>query len=395
MGTASTMACILAALGLMPLKGASAAAVSAARIRIAEETGGIAVRCAEKQIKPQDWLSRETFLNAITVLQAIGGSTNAVVHLMAIINRHPAVAGTITLQTFDEIGRKTPLLVDLKPSGENYMTDFHNSGGMPALLHTLKPLLHLHAKTVTGQTLGELLDQTKYVPVPSDSPAQCIRGLSNPLYPASSLAVVKGNIAPHGAVMKASASKDRRLLKHRGRAVVFANTADMATRIDSPDLDVNSESVLILHSIGPVGNPGMPEAGMIPIPRKLAAEGVSDMLRISDGRMSGTAGGTIVLHVSPESSHPESVFGVVRDGDMVEFDLEQRLLRIDVSDEELAKRVKARKQQMKENQSTNADGAAPWVAKERMRGYRGLYMRSVNQAEAGADFDFLTAAGPA
>jgi dihydroxy-acid dehydratase len=395
MGTASTMACILAALGLMPLKGASAAAVSAARIRIAEETGGIAVRCAEKQIKPQDVLSRESFINAITVLQAIGGSTNAVVHLMAIINRHPAIAGSITLDTFDEIGRRTPLIVDLKPSGENYMTDFHNAGGMPALLNTLKPLLHLDAKTVTGQTLGELLDQTRYVPVPSDHPAQCIRPLSNPLYSASSLVVVKGNIAPQGAVMKASASKDRRLLKHRGTAVVFANSADMAERIDSDDLEVDKDSVLILQGIGPVGNPGMPEAGMIPIPRKLAAEGVSDMLRISDGRMSGTAGGTIVLHISPESAHPESVFGVVQNGDIVEFDLEQRILRVDVGDEELAKRVQARKGQIESQGSSTGVDVAPWAARKKMRGYRGLYMRHVNQAEEGADFDFLTAAGPA
>lgn len=394
MGTASTMACILAALGLMPLKGASAAAVSAARIRIAEETGGIAVRCAEKQIKPQEVLSRESFVNAITVLQAIGGSTNAVVHLMAIINRHPDIVGTITLDTFDEIGRKTPLLVDLKPSGENYMTDFHNAGGMPALLHTLRPLLHLDAKTVTGQTLGDLLDRTQYVPVPQDHPAQCIRPLSNPLYPASSLVVVKGNFAPHGAVMKASASKDRRLLKHRGKAVVFANSADMAERIDSPDLNVDKDSVLILQGIGPVGNPGMPEAGMIPIPRKLAAEGVSDMLRISDGRMSGTAGGTIVLHVSPESTHPESIFGVVQNGDVVEFDLEKRILRVGVSDEELKRRVIARKAEIDGQASTQAANVSPWAAKKKMRGYRGLYMRSVNQAEEGADFDFLTAAGP-
>ncbi|KAM0698912.1 hypothetical protein Q7P36_000956 [Cladosporium allicinum] len=391
MGTASTMACILAALGLMPLKGASAAAVSATRIRIAEETGGIAVRCAEKQIKPQDILSRESFINAITVLQAIGGSTNAVVHLMAIINRHPAIAGTITLETFDEIGRRTPLLVDLKPSGDNYMTDFHNAGGMPALLHTLKPLLHLDAKTVTGQSLGELLEQTRYVPLPVDSPAQVIRPLENPLYPASSLVVVKGNIAPQGAVMKASASKDRRLLKHRGRAVVFAHSADMAQRIDSADLEVDADSVLILQGIGPVGNPGMPEAGMIPIPRKLAMEGVSDMLRISDGRMSGTAGGTIVLHVSPESADPRSIFGVVQNGDMVDFDLEARSLKVDVSDEELARRVQDRKGQI-EGEVSEA-GMAPWAARKKMRGYRGLYMRSVNQAEEGADFDFLTAAG--
>lgn len=383
MGTASTMACILVALGLMPLKGATCAAVSALRIRIAEETGGIAVRATQDETKPQDVLSKESFLNAITVLQAIGGSTNAVVHLMAIINRHPAVAGSITLSTFDEVGRRTPLLIDLKPSGDNYMTDFHNAGGMPALLHQLRPLLHLDAKTVTGQTLGAMLDQSR---PPSSVPGHCIRHFSNPLYPSSSLVVLNGNLAPRGAVMKASASKDRRLLSHRGPAVVFANSADMADRIDSPDLVVNKDSVVVLQSIGPIGNPGMPEAGMIPIPRKLAAEGVSDMLRISDGRMSGTAGGTIVLHVSPESAHPESVLGVVRDGDVVVCDVETRSLRVEVSDEDLERRKMERR-----DRAVDED---PWKERQKMRGYRGLYMREVNQAEEGADFGFLTAAGP-
>ena len=237
------------------------------------------------------------------------------------------------------------------------------------------------------------MEQTRYVPLPVGSPAQVIRPLENPLYPASSLVVVKGNIAPQGAVMKASASKDRRLLKHRGRAVVFANSAEMAERIDSADLEVDADSVLILQGIGPVGNPGMPEAGMIPIPRKLAMEGVSDMLRISDGRMSGTAGGTIVLHVSPESADPKSIFGVVQNGDMVDFDLEARSLKVDVSDEEWGRRVQNRKGQI-EGEVSEA-GMAPWAARKKMRGYRGLYMRSVNQAEEGADFDFLTVAGPA
>jgi dihydroxy-acid dehydratase len=195
--------------------------------------------------------------------------------------------------------------------------------------------------------------------------------------------------------MKASASKDRRLLKHRGRAVVFANSADLAERIDSADLQVDADSVLILQGIGPIGNPGMPEAGMIPIPRKLAMDGVTDMLRISDGRMSGTAGGTIVLHVSPESAHPESVFGVVQSGDMVDFDLEERSLKIDVSDEELARRVRERRDQIEGEKSGLGASMSPWTARKKTRGYRGLYVRSVNQAEEGADFDFLTAAGPA
>jgi Dihydroxyacid dehydratase/phosphogluconate dehydratase len=230
MGTASTMACITAALGMMPLRGASAPAVSSGRLRIAEETGANAVSVAKAKRTPQEILSKESFLNAITVLQAIGGSTNGVVHILAIANRHPKLQGEITLQTFDEIGRKTPLLVDLKPSGDNYMDDFHNAGGMLALLHQLRPLLHLSAMTISGQTLGEVLDTSPFRSFPYSQ--QLIRPLSDPLYPSCSLVVLYGNIAPNGAVMKASASKDRSLLSHSGPAVVFKNSADMASRID-------------------------------------------------------------------------------------------------------------------------------------------------------------------
>ncbi|KAL4900021.1 hypothetical protein BDW74DRAFT_171105 [Aspergillus multicolor] len=379
MGTASTMACITAALGMMPLRGASAPAVSSARARVAEETGANAVKAAHKKWKPQDILSKESFLNALTVLQAIGGSTNAVVHLMAIANRHPEIQGVITLETFEEVGRRTPLLVDLKPSGDNYMTDFHNAGGMLALLHTLRPLLHLSAMTITGQTIGELLDASPFREFPL-SP-QIIRPLSDPLYTSSSLVVLHGNIAPNGAVMKASASKDRSLLAHTGPAVVFENSADLAQRIDDPDLDVTADSILVLKSIGPIGNPGMPEAGLLPIPRKLAAAGVKDMLRISDGRMSGTAGGTIILHVSPESAVRESPFGIVQTGDIITCNVDTRKLHLEISDEELKARIEARK------------AAAAAEIKPRQRGYRGLYERSVNQAQDGADFDFLTADG--
>ncbi|XXH05664.1 Heat shock protein ssb1 [Hypoxylon texense] len=388
MGTASTMACILVALGLMPFKGATAPAVSSARLRIAEETGANAVKiiAAGEKLKPQSLLTRESFLNAITVLQAIGGSTNAVVHLLAIANRHPTVAGTITLDTFDEVGRRTPLLVDLKPSGANYMTDFHNSGGMAALLRELRPLLHLDALTVTGRTLGEALDAERSLPVPRE--LSCIQPFATPLYPASSLVVLRGNLAPHGAVMKASASKDRRLLKHSGRAVVFAGSADLARRVDAEDLEADADSVLVLQNIGPVGNPGMPEAGLVPIPRKLAARGVADMLRVSDGRMSGTAGGTIVLHVAPEAADPGSVLGVVRDGDVITCDVEARVLRVEISDEEIRRRQEARRAEVEGEGSEH-----PWKAREKMRGYRGLYMRSVNQADQGADFDFLRAEG--
>ncbi|KAI1164620.1 dihydroxy-acid/6-phosphogluconate dehydratase [Nemania serpens] len=393
MGTASTMACILAALGMMPLKGATAPAVSSARLRIAEQTGAIAVAMikAGDALRPQTLLTRESFLNAITVLQAIGGSTNAVVHLMAIINRHPRVAGSITLDTVDEIGRRTPLLVDLKPSGANYMTDFHNSGGMAALLRELRPLLHLGAMTVTGATLGAVLDAEPAVHVPRA--LSCVAPAGDPLYPASSLVVLRGNLAPRGAVMKASASKDRALLAHSGPAVVFSGPADLARRVDADDLDVEPGSVLVLQNIGPVGNPGMPEAGLIPIPRKLAALGVQDMLRVSDGRMSGTAGGTIVLHVTPEAADPESALGVVRDGDVITVDVERRVLRVEVGDEEMARRIAERRARM-EGGGDGDGGEAPWVARRGMRGYRGLYMREVNQADRGADFGFLTAEGP-
>uniref|UniRef100_A0A0D2XEV9 Dihydroxy-acid dehydratase n=1 Tax=Fusarium oxysporum (strain Fo5176) TaxID=660025 RepID=A0A0D2XEV9_FUSOF len=390
MGTASTMASILVGLGMMPFAGATAPAVSATRLRIAEATGGLAVAACKdvERLRPQALLSRESFLNAITVLQAIGGSTNAVVHLMAIIGRHPKVAGTITLETIDEIGRKTPLLVDLKPSGDNYMTDFHNSGGMLALFHELKPLLHLDALTVTGRTLGEEIAHNSLIPVPRE--LSVIQPFDKPLYPASSLVVLKGNLAPGGAIMKASASKYRKLLQHTGKAVVFANSADMAERIDDPDLDVTPESVLVLQNIGPIGNPGMPEAGMIPIPRKIASQGVLDMLRLSDGRMSGTAGGTIGLHISPESADPKSPLGIVRNGDLITLDVEKRQLSVDLSDAEISQRIQERLKTFQQ-----AEGAAtPWVKREGMRGYRGLYMRSVNQAELGADFDFLTAEGP-
>lgn len=385
MGTASTMACITAALGLMPLRGASAPAVSSSRLRIAEQTGANAVAVAKAHLKPQDILTKESFLNAITVLQAIGGSTNAVVHLLAIANRHPAVQGVITLQTFEEIGRKTPLLIDLKPSGDNYMNDFHNAGGMVALLHTLRPLLHLSAMTITGRTIGQTLDESPFRTFPYSQ--QVVRPMSNPLSPASSLVALYGNIAPDGAIMKASASKDRSLLCHTGPVVVFEDPADLARRIDDPDLPVEKHSVLILKGIGPIGNPGMPEAGLIPIPRKLAAAGVKDMLRISDGRMSGTAGGTIILHVSPESALPGSPFGVVETGDMITCDVENRRLQLEISDEELKARIERKKKTLLEAQS-------PWMARQSKRGYRGLYERSVNQAQDGADFDFLTAAGP-
>lgn len=329
MGTASAMACILAALGLMPLKGATAPAVSAARLRIAEETGARAVALARTQLRPQALLSRESFL---------------------------------------------------KPSGSGYMTDFHDAGGMPALLHALAPLLHLSALTTSGQMLGQLLAASPHLPLhPTTGPlARTIRPLATPLRPRSSLVVLTGNLAPHGAVLKASAAK---LAHHTGPALVFAGAADLVARIDDPALPVTRDSVLVLRGIGPAGHPGMPEAGMVPIPQKLAARGVEDPLRVSDGRMSGTAGGTVVLHVSPEAARPDSALAVVRDGDRVTCDVERRILRLEVADEEIRARLEERRREMEGR-------------RVRERGYRGLYMRSVNQAEEGAGSDFLTAAGP-
>ncbi|KAJ5728380.1 dihydroxy-acid/6-phosphogluconate dehydratase [Penicillium malachiteum] len=346
MGTASTMACVLVGLVLMPFAGATAAAVSSARLRVAEKTGGNAVKLCQQSesLRPQTLLTREAFLNAITVLQAIGGSTNVVVHLMAIIGRHPSVSGTITLETFNEIGSKTPLLVDLKPSGSNYMTDFHDPGGMLSLLHKLKPLLHLDALTTTGLTLGQELAKAAPMSLPQE--LSCIQPFDKPLYAKSSLVVLKGNLALGGAVNKASASKRRELLNHIGHAVIFKNSIDLTERIDDPDLDVNPDDILVLQNIGPVGNPGMPEAGIIPIPRKLSTKGVSDMIRISDGRMSGTAGGTIVLHVSPEAANPSSVLGIVQSGDTISLDVEARTLNVDITEEEILRRQEDRKEAM-------------------------------------------------
>ncbi|EMR70852.1 putative dihydroxy-acid dehydratase protein [Eutypa lata UCREL1] len=250
------------------------------------------------------------------------------------------------------------------------MTDFHAAGGLPELLRQLRPLLRLGARTVTGQTLGEALDGIPpfILATAGDGGRNpVIRPSSDPLHPASSLVALAGNLAPGGAVIKASASKDRRLLKHAGPAVVFKNTEDLAARIDDPDLDVTPDSVLVLQGIGPIGFPGMPEAGLIPIPRKLASQGVADMLRVSDGRMSGTAGGTVVLHVSPEAADPRSVFGIVRDGDTIRLDVEARTLHVELDDGEIEARL--------------AESQA------RVQGER-------ERAEEGLDFDFLTARGP-
>jgi dihydroxy-acid dehydratase len=364
MGTASTMACITEALGIAPLGSASPPAVSSARVRVAERTGVLAVSLAKNHLTPRQILKRENFENAVRVLQAIGGSTNGIVHLLSVAGRVPDI--DLTLDDIDRIGRDTPLLVDLKPSGENYMVDFHRAGGVPRLLHEIKHLLHLDTLTITGRTLRQELDKFDF-----RTPQSIVKPFNTPLFPNSSLAVVKGNLAPDGAVIKQSAATPN-LLKHSGPAVVFRNSKDLAERIDDENLNVNPTSVLVLQNIGPKGGPGMPEAGLIPIPKKLARIGVKDMLRISDGRMSGTAAGTIILHVAPEAG-VGGTLAAVRDGDIITLDLSTRSISLEVSEEEIERRL----------------GEGGWEMKEPARGYAKLYHNHVQQANFGCDFDFL------
>jgi dihydroxy-acid dehydratase len=363
MGTASTMACIAEALGIALPGSASAPAVTADRIRVAERSGSTAVAMAKSKLTPDRILTAKAFENAIRVLLAIGGSTNGLIHTTAIAGR---LGIPIDLARVDAMGRDTPVLVDLKPSGQHYMEDLHRAGGLPTLLRELKPLLHLDALTVTGRTLGEELD-ARGAPFAQD----VVRPLSRPIYPQGGIAVLRGNLAPGGAIIKQSAA-DAKLMKHEGRAVVFENAEDLATRIDRDDLDVKPDDILVLKSIGPKGAPGMPEAGYLPIPKKLARQGVKDMVRISDGRMSGTAAGTIVLHVTPESAIGGPL-AWVRNGDRIRLDVAARELALLVSDAEMAKR--------REAQPVREPSAA--------RGYRKLFLQSVTQADQGVDFDFL------
>ncbi len=363
MGTASTMACIAEALGMTVPGGASPPAVTADRIRIAEQTGARAVQMAMDGLTIDKVLTADAFENAMRVLLAIGGSTNGIVHLAAIAGR---VGLDIDLAALDRMGRETPVLVDLKPSGQHYMEDFHHAGGMATLLRELKPLLKLNAMTVTGRTLGEELDA-----VGPGFKQDVVRPFNNPIYPQGSIAVLRGNLAPGGAIIKQSAA-DARLMEHEGRAVVFENALDLVTRIDSDDLDVTADDILVLKNIGPKGAPGMPEAGYIPIPKKLARAGVKDIVRISDGRMSGTAFGTIVLHVTPESAIGGPL-AQVKSGDRIRLSVKNREIRLLVSEEELAQRTRDN----------------PVIAPTAQRGYLKLFLDTVTQADQGVDFDFL------
>jgi dihydroxy-acid dehydratase len=366
MGTASTMACIAEALGMTLPGGASPPAVTADRIRIAEQTGAQAVEMAKTGLGIERVLTPAAFENAMRVLLAIGGSTNGIVHLAAIAGR---VGLQIDLQALDRMGRATPVLLDLKPSGQHYMEDFHAAGGMATLLRELKPLLRLEAMTVTGRTLGEEIERAG-----PGFRQDVVRSIASPIYPQGGIAVLWGNLAPRGAIIKQSAA-DAKLMEHEGRAVVFENLEDLALRIDSDELDVNADDVLVLKHIGPKGAPGMPEAGYIPIPRKLARAGVKDIVRISDGRMSGTAFGTIVLHVTPESAIGGPL-AQVRNNDRIRLSLRRREISLLVSDAELAQRMRDQ----------------PVVEPTAERGYRKLFLQSVLQADQGVDFDFLQAA---
>ena len=363
MGTASTMACIAEALGMTVPGGASPPAVTADRIRIAEETGARAVQMAIDKLTIDKILTPKAFENAMRVLLAIGGSTNGIVHLAAIAGR---LGLEIDLKALDRMGRDTPVLLDLKPSGQHYMEDFHHAGGMATLLRELKPLLNLDALTVTGRTLGEELEAAG-----PGFKQDVVRPFNQPIYPQGGIAVLYGNLAPGGAIIKQSAA-DARLMEHEGRAVVFENAQDLANRIDSDDLEVNAHDILVLKNIGPKGAPGMPEAGYLPIPMKLARAGVKDMVRISDGRMSGTGYGTIVLHVTPESA-VGGPLAYVQSGDRIRLSVKDRSISLLVSDQEMARRALEK----------------PVLVPTAARGYRKLFLQEVNQADQGADFDFL------
>jgi dihydroxy-acid dehydratase len=363
MGTASTMACIAEALGMMLPGSASAPATTAARVRIAEETGRQAVDIIGKRLTPDRILTAKAFENAFRVLLAIGGSTNAVIHLTAIAGR---LGIGIDLAGVDRMSRNTPVLVDLKPSGGGYMEDFDKAGGLTAVLRELRPLLHLDALTITGRTLGEELGRA-----PAPFPQEIVRGLENPVFAEGGLAFLKGNLAPAGALIKQSAASPS-LMEHEGRAVVFEDVEDMAQRLDDPALDVNADDVLVLKRVGPIGGPGMPEAGYIPIPRKLALAGVKDMVRISDGRMSGTAAGTIVLHVTPEAA-VGGTLALVKSGDRIRLSVAQRSISLLAGEDELKRRAAEQPQR---------NGAAA-------RGYLKLFLESVTQADQGCDFSFL------
>ncbi len=366
MGTASTMACVTEALGMMLPGGAAIPAVHSDRLRNASESGSAAVRMIENGgPRPSEIITPAALSNAFRVLLAIGGSTNGVIHLAALAGR---LGIEIDYSALDRLGRETPVLVDLKPSGAHYMEDLQKAGGLAPLLRELAPLLDLDCLTVTGRSLGEELEAAA-----PPWPQEVVRPRDQPLHAEGGIAVLGGNLAPGGAIIKHSAATPA-LLCLEGRAVVFDSLEDMAARIDDPALDVTAEDVLVLRNAGPIGAPGMPEAGYIPIPKKLAEAGVKDMLRISDARMSGTAFGAIVLHLCPEAAIGGPL-ALVQNGDRIHLDVPARRLDVLVSDEEMETRRKA------------WTPPAPHPGAE--RGWLALHIAHVQQADKGCDLDIL------
>lgn len=367
MGTASTMAIIAEVMGFSLPFAASIPAPHAERVRSAEAAGRVAAALAEKGAPlPSALMTPASLRNAMVVMQAIGGSTNGIIHLAAMAGR---AGHAIDLAEFDSIGRDVPVLVDLKPSGAHYMEHFHHAGGVPRLLAELAGFLDLSAPMVDGGTLGDRVMK------PADRHAQdVIRPFDRPVSGQGAMAMLSGNLCPRGAVIKHSAASPA-LLQHTGRAVVFESVADLAARIDDPALDVKADDVLVLRNAGPKGAPGMPEAGYIPIPKKLAAQGVKDMVRLSDARMSGTAFGAVVLHIAPEAA-AGGPLALVKDGDMIRLDVPARRIDMLVDEAELTRR---------------AADLRPSVSRP-PRGYAQLYHDHVLQADQGCDFDFLTAA---
>ena len=362
MGTASTMASIVEALGMSLPGSGTIPAVDAARIRAAEATGVRAVGLAEDGLTPSRILTAEAFDNAITALMAIGGGTNAVIHLLAIAGRARV---RLTLDRFHELSRRTPLIVNVRPGGEHLYEHLHNAGGVPAVLRELGDLVHAGALTVTGRTIGEELAAAHV------HDRAVITRRDSPLQPEGGIAVVRGSLAPNGALIKRSAATPG-LLRHRGRAVVFEDVHDVAARIDDATLDVDADSVLVLRNAGPKGGPGMPEWGQVPIPKRLLERGVTDMVRVSDARMSGTAFGTVVLHVAPEAA-AGGPLRAVRDGDTIVLDVEEQRLDLDLPAGEIERRL-----------AELGPSAARYS-----RGYGALYVEHVLQADEGCDFDFL------
>ena len=367
MGTASTMAAMGEALGMALPGNAAIPAVDSRRTQMAEAAGRQILRLVEADLRPSVVMTGEAFENAIRTLHALGGSTNAIVHLTAIAGR---LGIDLPLTLFDDLSRGTPFLLNLKPSGEFLMEDFFYAGGLPALLNEMMPLLHRDALTVTGRTLGDNNSGTV-----NHNPA-LIRGLNDPLNAEGGLAVVKGSLAPDGGVIKPTAASAE-LLTHRGRARVFEDHDDMERRIDGEELDVRADDVLVMRRAGPIGGPGMPEWGFLPLPRKLLRQGVRDMVRLSDARMSGTAFGTVVVHVTPESAAEGSPLAAVRDGDEIALDVPNRRLDLLVDEREVQRRLAERKGETGHFR----------------RGYGWMYSRHILQADKGCDFDFLRAEG--